>query len=231
MTELILSFLDAQLDLGFGKPILWREIVGNVFGLASMLFGMRRKVWAWPVGIGGNLLLFTVFLGGVFHTPQNLDLWGQALRQIFFLMVSTYGWIVWGRNKKQIRTETGSGEAVIPRWATWPERIGLLLVAAAMWVVFHFVLQWLGSWGPAADAWILTGSILAQLGMARGWIDFWFIWIAVDLVGVPLLLSAHLYPSAIMYGAYLVLCVWGMVTWLRHRQSETDQTPVESSLG
>ena len=48
-----------------GSPVLVREIVGNVFGLASALFGMRRMVAAWPVGIVGNVLLFTVFVGGL----------------------------------------------------------------------------------------------------------------------------------------------------------------------
>jgi nicotinamide mononucleotide transporter len=34
--------------------------------MASAVGGMHRKVWAWPVGIVGNVLLFTVFLGAVF---------------------------------------------------------------------------------------------------------------------------------------------------------------------
>ena len=39
-------------QLHFGdKEILWREIIGNLFGLASAVGGMRRRVWAWPVGI------------------------------------------------------------------------------------------------------------------------------------------------------------------------------------
>jgi nicotinamide mononucleotide transporter len=44
---------DAQLVIG-DQTVLWREIVGNVFGLLSALGGMRRKAWAWPVGIVGN---------------------------------------------------------------------------------------------------------------------------------------------------------------------------------
>ena len=73
------ELLDAKIEIG-DTEILWREIVGNGFGLASAIGGMRRSVWAWPVGIVGNVLLFTVFLGGVFNTPQNLDLYGQAGR-------------------------------------------------------------------------------------------------------------------------------------------------------
>ena len=74
---MLVHLLDAELSIA-GHPVLWREIVGNGFGLASAIGGMRRVVWAWPVGIVGNALLFTVFLGGVFHTPQALDLYGQA---------------------------------------------------------------------------------------------------------------------------------------------------------
>ena len=110
---------DASLEIG-SKEILWREIVGNAFGLASALGGMRRRVWAWPVGIAGNVLLFTVFLGAVFDTPQTTTLWGQAGRQVFFVAVSVWGWLRW----KQSRDSGGAGDggAIAPRWAWSPTR-------------------------------------------------------------------------------------------------------------
>ena len=55
-----------------------REVLGNAFGLASALGGMRRKVWAWPVGILGNLLLLTVFLGALVGSPHPVTMLGQA---------------------------------------------------------------------------------------------------------------------------------------------------------
>ncbi|MFF3039502.1 nicotinamide mononucleotide transporter, partial [Arthrobacter citreus] len=56
---------DAQIPVG-SSSLLVRELLGNIFGLLSALGGMRRKIWAWPVGIAGNLLLLTVFLGSIF---------------------------------------------------------------------------------------------------------------------------------------------------------------------
>ena len=91
----------------------------------------------------------------------------------------------------------------------------LLVAAVVLWTISYYALTALGSWGPAADAWILTGSILATYGMARGYVEFWLIWIAVDLVGVPLLLTAGYYPSAIMYIVYGVFCVIGFISWWR----------------
>ena len=215
LSDLLVRLLEAKLDIGPG--ILWREIIGNGFGLASALLGMRRRVAAWPIGIVGNVLLFTVFLGGVFNTPSNLDLWGQAGRQIFFFLVSLYGWYRWYQYRK------GQGEGAVgvkPGWAGKSGLLQLAVGAVVLWTASYFILRALGSWGPIADAWILTGSILATYGMARGWVEFWLIWIAVDLVGVPLLLMAGYYPSAIMYIVYGVFCVFGFISWWRIERRE-----------
>ncbi|TDB76470.1 nicotinamide riboside transporter PnuC [Micromonospora sp. KC723] len=214
--------LDAQVQIA-GSPVLVREIVGNVFGLVSALFGLRRLVWAWPVGMVGNALLFTVFLGGAFATPQAHDLYGQAGRQVFFFAVSLYGWWRWARNR---RAGDGEQPAVTPRWATGRERLGLLLAAVLGTAVAYPVLAALGSWGPLPDAWILTGSLLATYGMARGWVDFWLVWIAVDAVGVPLLLRGGFYPSAAMYLVYGALCVAGLVAWWRSSRASRVARPI-----
>jgi nicotinamide mononucleotide transporter len=225
LQEVLLRLLKAELHIG-ASAILWREIIGNGFGLASALLGMRRKVAAWPVGIVGNVLLFTVFvgtaIGGPFDTPQKLDLWGQASRQIFFIIVSVYGWVRWYQYRKSHAEE---GVGVRPRWAGASGRLQLLVGALALTTIFYFALKALGSWGPLADAWILTGSILATYGMARGWVEFWLIWIAVDAVGVPLLLNAGYYPSAIMYIVYGGFCVLGFWSWLRIERRERATAP------
>jgi nicotinamide mononucleotide transporter len=51
--------------------------------------------------------------------------------------------------------------------------------------------------------------------MARGLAEFWLIWIAVDLVGVPLLLQAGYYPSATLYLIYAGFVAWGFAVWVR----------------
>ena len=206
--------LNETLTIG-GQQILWREIVGNAFGLASAVGGMRRRVWAWPVGIVGNVLLFTVFLGAAFNTPQGENLLGQAGRQVMFVLVSVYGWVRWTR-----RRDAG-GAAVAPRWATWPERAALVGAGAVLVAVLTPAFRALGSYEPVwADAWIFTGSLLATYAMARGWVEFWLVWIAVDVVGVPLLLKAHLYPSAVLYLVYGAFVVWGFVVWVRVSRTE-----------
>ncbi len=225
MTGALGWLLTAEVQIA-GSPVLVREIVGNVFGLGSALLGLRRLVWAWPLGMIGNALLFTVFLGGAFATPQAHDLYGQAGRQVFFFGVSLYGWWRWTRTRR-LGTDT-DGAAVTPRWATGAERLGLLAAAVVGTAAAYPVLAALGSWGPLPDAWILTGSLLATYGMARGWVDFWLIWIAVDAVGVPLLLRGGYYPSAAMYLGYGAFCVWGLVSWWRTSRRTRPAAPIST---
>ena len=222
--SVITWLFDAQLVIG-DQTVLWREIVGNVFGLASALGGMRRKVWAWPVGIVGNALLFTVFLGAVFDTPNPVNLLGQAARQVMFIVVSVYGWYRWKHS-----TDAG-GAAVEPRWAGGRSRVLLVVALVAGTVVLTPVFTALGSFEPVwADAWIFTGSLLATYGMAKGWVEFWLIWVAVDIVGVPLLLSAGYYASALMYVFYGVFALAGFFVWARARKRATlaGRTPSSS---
>jgi nicotinamide mononucleotide transporter len=193
--------------------VLWREVIGNVFGLASALGGMRRRVWAWPVGIVGNALLFTVFLGAVFDNPTPVNLLGQAGRQVMFIVVSVYGWYRWKH-----RSDTGASP-VQPRWAGWRTRILLVVGLVGGTAILTPLFRALGSYEPVwSDAWVFVGSLLATYGMAKGWVEFWLIWVAVDVVGVPLLISAGLYVSASMYVFYGVFTLIGFFVWARERR-------------
>lgn len=217
------TLFNATLTIG-GQSIAWREILGNAFGFASAVGGLKRRVWAWPVGIVGNLLLFTVFFGVWFTNPQHETLWGQAFRQIFFIVTSIYGWWRW-RSLQAGRS--AAAPAITPRWATARERLGYL----GAWLAGVLVAQWMfaaiGAEWPAprwyfwCDAWIFIGSIVATYAMARGWNDFWLAWIAVDLVGVPLLVHSGFYVSALLYVAYGVLVIYGFTVWLRATRRAT----------
>ena len=120
--------------------------------------------------------MLTVFLGGVFHTPQDVDLYGQAGRQVMFLAVGVYGWWQWSRTRRANATAAAAAAAhggpvadapaVRPHWATGRQRAGLVVGMLVGTLLFGWIFAQLGSWGPWADAWIFTGSILATYGLS-----------------------------------------------------------------
>ena len=211
---------EAQVPVG-SSSLLVREVVGNIFGLLSAFGGMRRKIWAWPVGIIGNLLLLTVFLGSLFGTAETATLLGQAGRQIMFIAVAVYGWRRWKQSQND------GGEAVTPQWATGKQRIGLVALLLVGTVALTPVFARLGSYEPVwADAWTFVGSLLATYGMAKGWVEFWLIWVAVDIVGVPLLFSAGYYATAFMYLFYGIFTLIGFFVWWKAKNNEKPQVDV-----
>ncbi|MEV7606722.1 nicotinamide riboside transporter PnuC [Paenarthrobacter sp. NPDC089322] len=219
---------EAQIPVG-GSALVLREVLGNIFGLASALGGMRRKVWAWPVGILGNLLLLTVFLGNVFGAAAPATLWGQAARQVMFIGVALYGWYRW----KQGREANARGTAVVPGWAGTKVRVALLGAMVAGTAALTPLFDALGSYPPVwADAWTFMGSLLATYGMARGWTEFWLIWVAVDIVGVPLLFSAGYYASAVMYLFYGFFTLAGFFVWWRaDKRERVEPAVVPAAVG
>lgn len=203
-----------------GGGLLMREVFGNIFGLASALGGMQRKVWAWPIGIIGNVTLLTVFLGSIFGDADAANLLGQAGRQIMFIAVSIYGWVQWRKSQIE-RSSNGDTTAIVPTWTSWPVRIGLVVILVGGTLALTPLFRILGSFEPVwADAWTFVGSLLATYGMAKGWVEFWLIWVVVDLVGVPLLFSAGYYASAFMYVFYGIFTLIGFFVWARARAKE-----------
>ncbi|WKV15556.1 nicotinamide riboside transporter PnuC [Janibacter limosus] len=218
-----------------GYRLSLMEVIGISFGPASAVGGMLRKVWARPIGIVGNAILFFVYIGVTMGVDDKAPLFGQSARQIFFIITSLYGWWRW----RQVRQANHSGQAhaITPRWATRAERAGLAVTMVIGIVVVQQVFAMLGAGWPAprwyfwADAWIFMGSLLATYAMARGWNEFWLIWIGVDLVGVPLLWHSDYLPTAVLYAIYAGFVLYGFFVWLRASRTERpDGEPAAGAL-
>ena len=215
--------IDAGIPIGQYK-LHWLELLGVLIGIASAWYGMKRRVWAWPVGIVANVMLFFVYTAAAFGADSRVPLFGQAGRQVFFIVTSLYGWWRWS----QLQRATGDprAPALVPRWMTRRE----LLVVGLGWVLGTVVVQavfgWLWNLAPNpfftpawwfywCDAWIFVGSIAATFAMARGWNEFWLAWIGVDLVGVPFGFATGYVPTSVMYIFYGAFVLYGFVQWVK----------------
>jgi len=84
------------------------------------------------------------------------------------------------------------------------------------------------SWDPNPGR--LTSSsaaFVATLAQARGWVEFWLVWVLVDLVGVPLAWTHGLVVSGAVYGVFLIMCIVGIRDWaLQSRKAQRSRTPI-----
>jgi nicotinamide mononucleotide transporter len=72
---------------------------------------------------------------------------------------------------------------------------------------------------PYLDSTLTVTSLIAQFMMTRKILENWILWIALDIVYVPMFISRRLYATAGLYAVFLVLAVIGLVRWRRSRRS------------
>ncbi|MBV2354537.1 nicotinamide mononucleotide transporter family protein [Streptomyces sp. J2-1] len=184
-------------------------MIGNTLGLAALALGWRRSLWSWPVQFVSGLVLFAAFFG---------HLTGSAGKQAVVMAVAVYGFRQWRRTGG-----TGGTDRIAPRFATWRERAAMLGAAALGTVAVAALFTALPklSWDPWPDAYIFVGTIVAMYAQAKGMVEFWFAWLLVDLVGVPLNFASGYAFSGFVYVIYGALVLWGMRDWwLRSRQGQ-----------
>jgi len=182
------------------------EIAGAALGFVYVLLVIRQHVWCWPVGIASAALYVLVFF--------DARLYGQAGLQGVYIALMAYGWREWRHGG------TSGGRLVVShlprRW-----RAGVVLAGVGLTLALGaLLLRGTDAALPFWDAGTTSFSLLAQWMTARKWIENWAVWIAVDLVYVGMYASAHLYPTALLYGAFLALAVIGLLEWRRAQRAE-----------
>ncbi|MFI8362893.1 nicotinamide riboside transporter PnuC [Streptomyces sp. NPDC085612] len=205
-----LTWLNTEAFTVFGQKVIWSDMIGNLMGLAALALGWRRSIWTWPAQLLSGLILIAAY--------ASAHLAGGVGKQLLVIGVAVFGWISWQRGRQQ--AQDGS---IAVRTATWTER-GMLLGGAALGTLAVgglFTLYPSLSWSPWADAYIFVGTIVAMVAQARGLVEFWFAWLLVDLVGVPLAFSGGLAFSGLVYVVYFALVLWGAYDWYQRSRTNT----------
>lgn len=177
------------------------EWIAAGFGVVCVWLVVRRSLWNYPFAI-----LSVSLFGFVFWDAK---LYSDALLQVFFVAINLYGWWNWRR------TRAATGEVVVETLAPVEQvaalsgMIGLTLLWGAV-MATHTDAAF-----PYVDAAVAMLSIGAQLLLALRRLENWIVWIAVDVIAIPLFASRGLYAAAALYAVYLALSVWGLIDWHR----------------
>ncbi|RXS88381.1 nicotinamide riboside transporter PnuC [Streptomyces sp. TM32] len=214
----VLDALNGEVFTAFGQHVIWSDMIGNTIGLAALALGWRRSIWTWPAQFLSGVILVAAY--------ASAHLSGGVGKQLLVIGVALWGWRQWQRGRQQ--AQDGS---IAVRFAGRRERVllvaGTALGTAAVGGLFTLYPQL--SWNPWPDAYIFVGTLAAMVAQARGLVEFWFAWLLVDVVGVPLAFSSGLAFSGLVYVVYLALVVWGMRDWWLRSRAVADRTVLEGA--
>lgn len=180
------------------------EIVAVLLGIANVVLVVLRSMWNYPFGIVMVALYAVIF--------YETRLYSDALLQLFFFVVQLYGWWAWSRARAdagEIRVELLGGRARLA-WLA-----GIAIATASWGWLMHRYTDAALPWWDAAVAML---SVAAQILQSRRKLESWWLWIATDLVAIPLYAVKGLGLTAGLYVVFLVLASWGAIDWARVRR-------------
>ncbi len=208
LQSLLAPFLEPAFTLS-GVATTWAELLGFATGLVGVWMVVRQNIWNWPVGIANVILLGVVFV--------EVGLYADAVLQVVYVVLSLYGWWQW--------LYGGAGRSRLAVSRTPPAEWWALAGAgvAATFVMTWVLDVWTDSTGPFFDGLTTALSLVATYGQSRKRLESWWIWIAADVIYVPLYLYKGLTLTAGLFVVFLGLCGWGWIGW---RQAVTRGAPM-----
>lgn len=206
--DALTDLLQSQLFSIADQPVSVVEAIGFLTGALCVWAVARGSILNWPLGIVNNLAFLLLFAG--------VGLYADAALQIAFGVLGVYGWVQWSKRRRGEAGVVAAASALPIRRATGRELlIGGAIALVATVAVGYLLAAETNSQVPWPDAFILAFSLFATWGQAKKLLEQWWIWIAVDLVSIPLYLVKGLWLTALLYTGFLALCVYGLTRWTR----------------
>lgn len=202
MSDLLLAArpLLAEAFTLWGNPVTWLEIVAFVLSVWMVVCNMRVDATGWPLAIASSLLYALLF--------AHSRLYGEASLQIFFVVVSFWGWWQW------LRGTGAAGEALRVHTLGTRQRIAALALTLAAWPLLAVLLRRVTDTDvPWLDALPTVGSLTGQFLLARKLVENWLIWIAVNLFSIGLFAYKGLWLTVLLYALFTLLSLIGWRAW------------------
>lgn len=210
----ILSVNFIMVNIG-NYPLSWIEFVGTVSYFLSVWLIARKNLLTWPIGILSVLLFGILF--------YQIQLYSDSLEQVYYLVISIYGWITWNRIKHKEERIPGrfSSRFEILGWAA-----GALLASIIVTLIISRIHIWLPSIFPLPasfpwwDALTTVMSFIAMYLLTIRRTESWIYWIIVDVIGIVLYWIKDVRFISIQYVVLLLMAVYGLVHWLKTEKPE-----------
>src|SRR5688572_21671645 len=180
----------------------WQEWISTATQIASVWYARKNNVLVFPTGIIGVLLASYVYF--VLADPP---LYADAILNIYYFLMSVYGWYNWVQKK-------GESLAYPISWCNRSQLSAGIGFFLFFWAAIYFLLiKITDSNTPVLDSLVSASAITAMWWMAKRKIENWLAWIFSNIVAIPLNFYKGLMLFTLMYILFLGLAWWEYVEW------------------
>ncbi|HEX4878194.1 MAG TPA: nicotinamide riboside transporter PnuC [Chitinophagaceae bacterium] len=180
------------------------EFIAVIAGIASVWFSRKENILVYPVGLINTIIYIWLSFKG--------DLIGEASVNLYYTLMSIYGWIVWARKDKEHHPVVHISFSD-KRW--WMYQ---LLFFAGFYITLFFLLTYLKKDFapdaiPWADAFASATAFTGMWLMTKKKVESWCWWIATNIASIPLYFVKHYVFTSVYYFILLFMAVWGLIEW------------------
>ena len=176
----------------------WQEWLSVFFSIVQVLLARKNNSNNYLFGIAGILLsLYVMFFA---------KLYAEFTLNLYYLVMSIYGWLYWKFGKKQTETtitETSGSEKLIT--------IGIVTGTFALF--WYFLIHFTDSDVPIFDSLVSAFAWAGMWLMARRKIENWVLLNISNIIAVPLLIHKELYLFAGLTAFLFVVAISGFLEW------------------
>jgi nicotinamide mononucleotide transporter len=193
------------------------EYIAVIAGIVSVWFSQREQVWVYPTGlINTSLFIYICWEGQLF---------GEASVNLYYTIMSLYGWWLWTRKNEQAETVWKI------QFSTQKEWVMQLLFFGVTYGLLFSAISWLqSSFAPDAIPWAdALASASAYTGMwlmARKKVESWYWWILTNITSIPLFYIKGYVFTTVQFMVLLLMAVYGWKAWqkkaLIQEESKTE---------
>ncbi len=189
----------------------WVEIVGFIAGAACVGLLVKGSIWNFPVGMINYVMFFVLFIGAGLYADAGL--------QLVYFVLACLGWFWWLKGGEDHDGVEYSDPSPLGLAACG---VAVLVIAAIIqWLLHRYTNSTVAGW----DALTTAMSLVAQFMLSRKWIANWWLWIAVDLIYIPLYMHKGLWLTAILYVVFLIMCIAGLLEWRKAMKQAPQADP------
>jgi nicotinamide mononucleotide transporter len=189
------------------------EFIAVIAGIVSVWFSQKANIWVYPTGILNTVIYIYISLTG--------NLFGEASVNIFYTIMSIYGWMLW------LKKDDAKKTVLTIRYSTTKEWLLNLLFFAVIYLAIYLCLSYLkkdfapGAI-PAADAFASASAYTAMLLMARKKVESWYWWIVTNMASIPLYFIKGYVFTSFQFVVLLIMAFVGLVSWHKKAKHARD---------
>lgn len=189
----------------------WLEYLAVFSGIASVWFSRLENILVYPTGLINTIIYIYLSMKG--------HLLGEASVNLYYTIMSIYGWILWSKKDAQ------EHHVVVITKATAREWKHHLLFFGAFYISIFAALTYLKKdFAPGAIPWAdAFASATAYTGMwlmAKKKVESWYWWIATNIASIPLYFVKQYVFTSVYYIVLLIMAVFGLIEWQKRMQHE-----------